>query len=116
MGELKSPSSRGARRGPGFVEIMVGRQAQNRLRGLQIGSRLALLKREFEIVGVFSAAGSSFESEIWGDFDTMASAFNRAGLENSLTVRLADPRALTGFDRDLQANLQYPLTMTGERE
>jgi putative ABC transport system permease protein len=75
-----------------------------------------LLKRDFEVVGVFSAEGSSFESEIWGDFDTMASAFNRAGLENSLTVRLADARALTGFDRDLQANLQYPLTMTDERE
>ena len=84
----------GRRARPGFFEIMVGRRSQDRIRGLQIGSRLALLRREFEIVGVFSAEGSSFESEIWGDFDTMASAFNRAGLENSLTVRLADPRGL----------------------
>jgi putative ABC transport system permease protein len=106
----------GRRARPGFFEIMVGKRSQDRIRGLQIGSRLALLRREFEIVGVFSAEGSSFESEIWGDFDTMASAFNRAGLENSLTVRLADPRGLPGFDRDLQANLQYPLTMTDERE
>jgi hypothetical protein len=36
----------------------------------------------------------------------MASAFNRAGTENSLTVRLADSSVLPAFDRDLEANLQ----------
>jgi putative ABC transport system permease protein len=106
----------GRRPRPGFFEVMVGTQAQDHIRGLQVGSRLALLKREFEIVGIFSADGNSFESEVWGDFDTLAAAFNRAGMENSLTVRLVDPRSLPGFDRDLQANLQYPLTMTDERE
>jgi len=106
----------GRRARPGLFEIIVGRQAQNRMRGLQIGSRISLMKREFEVVGVFSAEGSSFESEIWGDFDAMASAFNREGTENSLTVRLADSSALPTFDRELEANLQYPLTITNERE
>jgi putative ABC transport system permease protein len=100
----------------GLFEIAVGRQAQNRIRGLQIGSRISLMKREFEVVGAFSAEGSSFESEILGDFDAMASAFNRAGTENSLTVRLADSSGLSALDRELEANLQYPLTMTNERE
>ena len=106
----------GRRAQPGLFEIMVGRQAQMRIRGAEVGSRISLMKREFEVVGVFADAGSSFESEIWGDFDAMASAFNRAGTENSLTVRLADPGALPAFDRELQTNLQYPLEMTGERQ
>jgi len=106
----------GRRARPGLFEIIVGRQAQSRIRGLQIGSRIFLMRREFEIVGVFSAEGSSFESEIWGDFGAMTSAFNRAGTENSLTVRLADASLLAAFDRELQANLQYPLTLTDERE
>jgi putative ABC transport system permease protein len=106
----------GRRPRSGFFEIMVGKKAERRIRGLQIGSMISLLKREFEVVGVFSAESSSFESEIWGDFDAMASAFNRAGTENSLTVRLADSSVLPAFDRYLQANLQYPLTMTDERE
>jgi ABC-type lipoprotein release transport system permease subunit len=106
----------GRRPQPGLFEIIVGSQAQNRIRGLQIGSRISLMKREFEVVGVFAAEGSSFESEIWGDFDAMASAFNRAGTENSLTVRLVDSNVLPAFDRELEANLQYPLTMTDERE
>jgi putative ABC transport system permease protein len=106
----------GRRAQPGLFEIMVGRQARNRIRGLDVGSRISMMKREFEVVGVFSAEGGSFESEIWGDFDAMASAFNRAGTENSLTVRLVDPGVLPSFDRELQANLQYPLEMMGERK
>jgi putative ABC transport system permease protein len=106
----------GRRALPGLFEILVGRQAQNRIQRLDVGSRISLMKREFEVVGVFSAEGSSFESEIWGDFDAMASAFNHAGTENSLTVRLADPSVLPSLDRDLRANLQYPLEMVGERK
>ena len=41
----------GRRARPGLFEIIVGKQAQNRIRGLQIGSRISLMKREFEIVG-----------------------------------------------------------------
>lgn len=106
----------GRRAEPGLFEIMVGRQAQNRIHGLDVGSRISVMKSEFEVVGVFSAEGSSFESEIWGDFDVMASAFNHVGAENSLTVRLVDPSVRPSFDRDLQANLRYPLEMVGERK
>ena len=106
----------GRRVQPGLFEIMVGRQAQNRIRGLDVGSRIFMMKNEFKVVGVFSAEGSSFESEIWGDLDATASAFNRAGTESSLTVRLADPSVLPIFDRELQANPQYRLQMTDERQ
>ena len=106
----------GRRAQPGLFEIIVGRQAQKRIRGLEVGSRVSLMKREFDVVGVFSADGGSFESEIWGDYDAMASAFNRAGTANSLTVRLADPSSLPSFDKELKANLQYPLALTGERK
>lgn len=106
----------GRRAQPGLFEIIVGKQAQNRIRGLDVGAQISMMKREFEVVGVFFDGGSSFESEIWGDFDAMASAFNRAGTENSLTVRLADSSVLPSFDRELQANLQYPLEMVGERK
>lgn len=106
----------GRRPEPGSFEVVVGRQAQSRIRALDLGSRISLMKHDFEVVGVLSAEGSVFDSEIWGDFDTMASVFNRAGTVNSLTVRLEHPSVLPSFDKDLQANLQYPLEMTGERQ
>ena len=106
----------GRRAQPELFEVIVGKQAQKRIRGLDIGSRVSLMKREFDVVGVFSAEGGSFESEIWGDYDAMASAFNRSGTANSLTVRLADPSSLPSFAKQLEANLQYPLALTGERQ
>ena len=39
----------GRRARPGLFEIIVGKQTQNRIRGLQIGSRISLMKREFEV-------------------------------------------------------------------
>jgi len=106
----------GRRPHEGLSEIIVGRRAQRLIQGLEVGSRISLLRHPFEVVGVFSDEGSSFESELWGDFAAMGSAFNRPGTESSLTVRLRDPQTLPAFDRDLRASLQYPLTMTGERE
>jgi len=106
----------GRRPRAGLSEIIVGTRARRLIQGLEVGSRISLLRHPFEVVGVFSDEGSSFESELWGDFAAMASAFNRAGTESSLTVRLRNPQALPAFDRDLRASVQYPLTMTGERE
>jgi putative ABC transport system permease protein len=102
---------KGRRANSGLFEIVVGKQVQNRIRGLELGSRISIMKRDFEVVGVFAADGSSFESEIWGDLDAMASAFNRVGTVNSLTVRLADPTTLSRFDRELKANPQFQLEM-----
>jgi putative ABC transport system permease protein len=100
----------------GLFEIIVGRQALSRIFGLEVASGVSLLRQPFEVVGIFSDGGSAFESEIWGDFAAMASAFNRAGTESSVTVRLSDGRTLAAFDRELRANVQYPLTLTDERE
>jgi len=106
----------GRRPRAGLFEIIVGRQTSARIRGLEIGSRISLLRQPFEVVGVFSADGSALESEVWGDLDAMSSVFNRAGSESSLTVRLEDAKVLPAFDRELRANLQFPLTMTDEQK
>jgi putative ABC transport system permease protein len=68
------------------------------------------------VVGVFSAQGSAFESEIWGDYDVMGPAFLRPGGQNSLTVRLLDPTTLKKFDEEIRANPQMQLQMDSERD
>jgi len=106
----------GRRMKPGLFEIIVGTHVKERIRGLDVGSRLSIMKHEFDVVGIFVAEGSSFESEVWSDFDAIASALNRSGTENSLTVRLADPSTLPSFDLELEANPQYQLEMKPERQ
>ena len=39
------------------------------------------------MVGLFTADGSSFESEMWGDYNALAPAMRRNGGCESVTVR-----------------------------
>jgi putative ABC transport system permease protein len=100
---------------PGLYEIIVGKRTAERMQGLDLGSQVSLMRPTFEVVGVFTADGSSFESEIWGDLGAMGSAFNRAGEQSSLTVRLTDSAVLADFNRDLKANPEFQLEAKEER-
>ena len=84
---------------PGIDEIIVGRRIADRIQGLDLGATIPIQKHHWKIVGIFTSRGGAFESEIWGDLDTMAGPFRRQGGSNSLAVRLKDPKALEGFDR-----------------
>jgi putative ABC transport system permease protein len=101
---------------PGLNEIIVGEKIARRVAGLDIGSEIAIQKPRWKVVGVFTADGGAFESEIWGDYDVMGPAFLRGGGQNSLTVRLADPSKRAEFDKDIRENPQMQLQLDGERE
>ena len=94
-----SRSSRAASSSPGSTRSIVGRSAAERYQGLEVGGAIKLQRKDWQIVGVFTSDGSGFESEIWGDVDVMAPAFNRAGGYQSLTLRLADPSAVRRVQR-----------------
>jgi putative ABC transport system permease protein len=106
---------RGRPLAPGLNEFIVGRRIQERIRGLDPGARVRLQGREWTVAGVFEAGGGAFESEIWGDREAMAEPFRRRGGQNSLTVRLADPRGLPSFDTDLQKNPRMQVRAVSER-
>ena len=82
---------------PGLYEVIVGKKIADRVIGLDLGSTINIQKKEWKVVGHFTADGSSFESEIWGDYDAMAPAVGRNGGCESLTVRLQDPKTLAGI-------------------
>lgn len=100
---------------PGLYEVIVGKKIADRVEGLGIGSTLSVRRRDWKVVGLFEADGSSFESEIWGDLNAMAPAIGRNGGCESLTVRLQDPKTLEAFDKDLRANPQFQLQADSER-
>jgi putative ABC transport system permease protein len=79
---------------PGTDEVVVGRGIATRLVNVAVGQEISLQRnRSVKIVGLFSADGSSFESEIWGDLNTVRAIFNRQGSVSSVTLRLKDPNA-----------------------
>jgi len=88
---------------PGTLEVMVGSAVEGRYKGSRLGESLSFARREWPVVGVFSAAGSAFESEIWGDQQTLADAYNRQGFTD-VVLRLKDPGALPALSARLAAD------------
>ncbi|MFQ5770831.1 MAG: ABC transporter permease, partial [bacterium] len=58
--------------------------------GCGLGEFVNMGMRDWKVVGVFEAGGSSFESEIWGDVEQFMPAFRRP-VFSSITMRMKDP-------------------------
>ena len=101
---------------PGLYEVIVGKKIADRVTGVDIGDTLSIQKKNWKVVGYFTADDSSFESEIWGDYDAMAPAIGRNGGCESLTVRLTNPSVLAGFDKDIRANPQIQVQAASEKK
>jgi putative ABC transport system permease protein len=84
---------------PGTREIVVGKQLASRYPGLDIGDQVRLGPVDWTVVGHFASFGSALESEIWGDIDAVAAAFNRVGEVQSLRLRLAENDKIDGLNR-----------------
>ncbi len=77
---------------PGSDEVVIGDQIRGRFVGMDLDQSFELKKnRPVKVVGVFADNGSSFESEIWADVETVRSSFGREGTVTSATVTLESP-------------------------
>jgi putative ABC transport system permease protein len=105
----------GRRFTPGSREINVGKLAAGRFKGLTLGSEVKFGAATWTVAGIFTADDASFESEIWGDIDLMAPAFQRAGYQ-SLTVKLVDPTAFDSFKSAVEGDPRLYLQPLREQE
>lgn len=81
---------------PGTDELIVGSRIAPRFENFQIGDEIRMQQRTFKVVGHFKAAGSTFESEVWGDHNVLRPTLQRGGGFQSITFRMKDPAQ---FDR-----------------
>ena len=87
---------------PGTDEVMVGSRIARRFEGCKLGDKLRFGQRDFTVVGHFDAAGSAFESEIWGDLTVLGPALGRDNAFQSLTFTIRD----TALFRPLRERLE----------
>ena len=100
---------------PGSDEVVVGAAIRGRFRGVDLGQSFEIKKnRRVRVVGVIEDRGSSFESEVWGDIDTVRAAFGREALVSSVRVRLRSAGQLDAFKRAIETNPQLGLTVKRE--
>ncbi len=62
---------------PGSSELLAGMSIAKRFHGAGFGEMLHFSTRDWQIVGVFDAGNTGFNSEIWGDVDQFMQSFRR---------------------------------------
>jgi putative ABC transport system permease protein len=70
-------------------------------------------QREWTVVGLFDAANSGFDSEIWGDTEQLLQAFRRP-VYSSVVLKLADSEQFGRYKRAIEADPR--LTLEAKRE
>ncbi len=89
-------------------EVMIGRATRGRYKGAAVGQSIAIARRHWQVVGVFDASGSGFDSEIWADADQIADAGRRTGF-SALTVRLRSRSELSSLANTVAADTRWNL-------
>lgn len=102
---------------PGTDEVMIGKGIAGHYKGVDLGESFDLKKnRPVTVVGVFEYGGSSFESEVWGDIDTVRTSFGREGNVSSVTVRLESPTKFDAFKVAMESDKQLGLEALREND
>jgi putative ABC transport system permease protein len=111
--EIKLVAGRKAQ--PGTDEVIVGQRILGRFKGVELNQAFELKKnRKVNVVGVFESGGSSYESEVWADIDTVRTSFGREGIVSSVTAKLEGPTKFDGFAAVVENDKQ--LGLDAERE
>ena len=90
---------------PGLSELVVGKNASKSYSGLTVGNTINFAGGKWNVVGVFDAGGSSFDSEVWCDAHILAQVLKRPdNIFQSATVHLTSPAAFQEFKDTLLAD------------
>ena len=83
---------------PGLAELVVGKNASNTYAGLTVGNTINFGGGRWQVVGVFDAGGSSFDSEVWCDAHILSQVLKRPdNIFQSATLHLDSPGAFQRF-------------------
>ena len=102
---------------PGLYELMIGRNVSHTYAGLTLGSSIKFGGANWQVVGVFDAGGSAFDSELWCDAKLLKQAYHRPEeFFNSVTVHLTSPEALQQFKDSISADPRMSVDIMREIE
>jgi putative ABC transport system permease protein len=112
--EIKIISGRAFR--PGLAELIAGKSAQRLYRGLDLGSQVKLRGAIWTVVGAFESGGSSHESELVADADSLNSAYQRGGSSQSVLVVIEPETGFAAFKDSVTTNPQLQVDVATEKD
>jgi len=102
---------------PGLYELVVGQNAHASYANLDLGRSVPLGGGNWEVVGIFDAGGSSFDSEVWTDDDLLNRAYQRpAGIHQTVSARLISKDALDALKTRIAADPRMRVQVDRETE
>jgi len=100
---------------PGLAELIVGRNATNSYAGLTVGNTVNFGGGHWQVVGIFDAGGSAFDSEVWADARVLDDVYKRpSNIFQSATVHLTSPESFQQFKDAVTSDRRLNLDVTRE--
>lgn len=100
---------------PGLAELVIGRNVPSTYQGLELGKTISFGGGTWNIVGVFDAGGSAFDSEIWVDSRVLNQVYKRPdNLFQDATVSLTSPAAFDELKDSVTADPTLTLQLNHE--
>jgi putative ABC transport system permease protein len=100
---------------PGLSELIVGKNASKTYSGLTLGNVLNFGGGHWQVVGVFDAGGSAFDSEVWCDAKILNEVMKRPdNIFQSVTVHLTSADAFQQFKDAVVSDPRMNVDITRE--
>ncbi|HSZ63247.1 MAG TPA: ABC transporter permease [Terriglobales bacterium] len=100
---------------PGLAELIVGKNANSSYSGLTLGNTVDFGGGHWQVVGIFDAGGSSFDSEVWCDARVLDDVYKRpTNIFQSATVHLTSPDSYQQFKDAVTSDRRLNFDVTRE--
>lgn len=101
---------------PGRREMVVGQGVHGIRAGTNIGDKIPFGRGEWEVVGIFDAGGSAYNSEIWADGNLATTDLNRGSTRSVALIRATDEAAAQALANRIKDDQRLLLEGRLERE
>ena len=100
---------------PGLAELIVGKNASSSYSGLTLGNTVNFGGGHWQVMGIFDAGGSAFDSEVWCDARVLDDVYKRpSNIFQSATVHLSSPGAFEQFKDAVTSDRRLNFDVTRE--
>lgn len=100
----------------GKREMVVGKGVHGKRAGTDIGERILYGRGDWDVVGIFSAGQSAFNSEIWVDANLAGTDLGRGGSLSSVLIRAKDSAAASALQNLVEDDQRLGLEAERESE
>jgi ABC-type antimicrobial peptide transport system permease subunit len=100
---------------PGLRELNVSRSISRRFRDLALGDTVHIARSNWNVVGIFDAGGTAYDSEIWADYDEICQDWDRP-IYSSALLRAENAAAATQIQKRIADDQRINLQAIGQRQ